>query len=669
MISSCSHSKRLLALAVLPAGLGLLWSASTQGFDWGHATILAGALAVALYLGNDRHSRKSVDNRLERLAQVVSDVESGKLDGRVTHIGEKDTIGQLCWHVNNMLDQLETCFREQGTVWRMAGEGSYFRRAQPSGLHGAFKGALDGTNQSLVALENNAIDERMRHEAVHRVQRDMAQMISAGARGDFSERIDESDKEGFFLELSRDLNVLAETNERVLTDIASIIRGIADGELTKKIEADYEGIFGQLKDDTNGTIERLREVVGRIKEATESINTAAQEIAAGNADLSSRTEEQASSLEETASSMEELNATVKQNAENSKQANELARNSNETAVRGGQMVKQVVDTMSGIQDSSKKIADIIGVIDSIAFQTNILALNAAVEAARAGEQGRGFAVVATEVRKLAQRSATAAKEIKVLISESVETVGRGVKLVHEAGATMDQVVSSFKSVAKLVTEITEASGEQSSGIEQVTQAVGQMDEVTQQNAALVEQAAAAAESLEEQARGLAQAVGMFKLAEGHQLPGPALRDATPRALPSSKRTVSVGRASIDIDFGTVIQAHQAWKDKLRKFLAGSGEKLDPKVIACDDKCALGQWIYDGGGRVLRGDSGFETLKTDHADFHKAAAMVVQFQLQGDSRSAFRELAGPFSRLTRQVVAGLNRLRDRYERPPNAIPQR
>jgi methyl-accepting chemotaxis protein len=347
------------------------------------------------------------------------------------------------------------------------------------------------------------------------VEREVADLVRAAAVGDLSKRIDMAGKEGFFAGLSQGLNQLLEVTNTALTGTSEVLSRVAQGDLTKTIDADYEGIFGQLKDDTNSTIERLREVIGRIKDASESINTASQEIAAGNTDLSSRTEEQASSLEETASSMEQLNATVRQNAENARQANELARGSNDAAVRGGQMVKQVVTTMGGIQDSSKKIADIIGVIDSIAFQTNILALNAAVEAARAGEQGRGFAVVATEVRNLAQRSATAAKEIKQLIAESVEKVDSGAKLVDQAGQTMDEVVTSFKQVANLVTEITNASREQSSGIEQVTQAVGQMDEVTQQNAALVEEAAAAAESLEEQARGLVQAVGMFKLAEGH----------------------------------------------------------------------------------------------------------------------------------------------------------
>ena len=362
------------------------------------------------------------------------------------------------------------------------------------------------------------------------VEQEVQELVQAASLGDLSVRVNPDGKSGFFAGLARSMNLLLDTTASALQTTSEVLNRVANGDLTRQIEADYHGTFGQLKDDTNTTVERLREVVGRIKEATEAINTAAQEIAAGNQDLSSRTEEQASSLEETASSMEELNATVRQNADNARKANELATSSNEIATRGGQMVKQVVDTMSGIQASSKKIADIVGVIDSIAFQTNILALNAAVEAARAGEQGRGFAVVATEVRNLAQRSATAAKEIKQLIGESVDKVEGGAQLVNEAGTTMDEVVTSFQQVAKLVMDITNASREQSSGIEQVTQAVSQMDEVTQQNAALVEEAAAAAESLEEQASGLVQAVSMFKLDEGTTLPGPALRDVTPRQL-------------------------------------------------------------------------------------------------------------------------------------------
>ncbi|MEQ1519554.1 MAG: methyl-accepting chemotaxis protein, partial [Usitatibacteraceae bacterium] len=324
-----------------------------------------------------------------------------------------------------------------------------------------------------------------------------------------------------------------------LEDVARVFSALAQGNLTEKVERDYAGTFGQLKDDANTTVDKLTEIVGQLRDATESINTAAKEIASGNTDLSSRTEEQASSLEETASSMEELTSTVKQNAENARQANQLAIGASDVAVKGGSVVSQVVTTMSSINESSKKIVDIISVIDGIAFQTNILALNAAVEAARAGEQGRGFAVVATEVRNLAQRSAAAAKEIKELIGDSVEKVGTGTKLVDEAGKTMEEIVSSVKRVTDIMAEITAASQEQSSGIEQVNQAITQMDEVTQQNAALVEQAAAAAESLEEQAQVLAQAVGVFKVEGKTTMAGNAHRPAERREL--STRPANIAR--------------------------------------------------------------------------------------------------------------------------------
>lgn len=290
-----------------------------------------------------------------------------------------------------------------------------------------------------------------------------------------------------------------------------VARTVAAGDLTSHVEVHRTDEAGQLLSALVKMNEGLTGIVRQVREGSESISTGASQIATGNADLSHRTEEQASSLQETASSMEEINATVRQNVESARQAEELARNSNELTARGSQMVKNVVATMSAIQGSSKRIADITGVIDGIAFQTNILALNAAVEAARAGEQGRGFAVVATEVRNLAQRSAMAAKEIKALIMESVEKVATGTKAVNDAGIAMDEIVTSFQKVTLLVGDISHANREQASGIEQVTLAIGQMDEVTQQNAALVEEAAAAAESLEEQATGLVQAVGLFKL--------------------------------------------------------------------------------------------------------------------------------------------------------------
>jgi methyl-accepting chemotaxis protein len=298
----------------------------------------------------------------------------------------------------------------------------------------------------------------------------------------------------------------------LIADTSMLSEAALDGRIQTRADADrHHGDFRKIIQGINATLETIVNPIITVKAAVDSISTAAKEISAGNADLSHRTEQQAASLEETASSMEELASTVKQNADNAKQANQMAATASDVAAKGGAMVHQVVDTMNSINESSRKIVDIISVIDGIALQTNILALNAAVEAARAGEQGRGFAVVASEVRNLAQRSAAAAKEIKALIGDSVEKVENGSKLVSEAGKTMDEIVSSVKRVTGIMADIAAASAEQSSGIDQVNHAVTQMDEVTQQNAALVEQAAAAAESLEEQAQALAGTVAQFRL--------------------------------------------------------------------------------------------------------------------------------------------------------------
>ncbi len=344
-------------------------------------------------------------------------------------------------------------------------------------------------------------------------EKEIAEIVEASLAGDFTKRVSEDDKADFMLTLAQGLNQLMKTTESGLNEVSNVLLALSEGDLSKRVTSSYQGTFNDLKNYCNTTSESLATMISKIREASDTINNASSEIAQGNSDLSTRTEQQASSLEETASSMEELTSTVRLNAENANQANGLASQASKVAGNGGDLIQQVVTTMASINDSSNKIADIIGVIDGIAFQTNILALNAAVEAARAGEQGRGFAVVASEVRTLAQRSANAAKDIKDLISDSVSKVESGNELVSQSGDTMQEIVVSIQRVNDIMSEIAAASAEQASGIDEVSKAVSQMDEMTQQNAALVEEAAAAAESMRTQASDLNTQVGSFKIDE------------------------------------------------------------------------------------------------------------------------------------------------------------
>ncbi len=503
--------------------------------------------------------------------------------------------------------------------------------------------------------------------------------MNSAAAGDFSHRLNPDGKEGFFLQLFEGINSLVETSERGMNDVARVLKALSNGDLTQRIDGDYQGLFGELQNDTNATSERLSEIVAQIREATDAINTASREIASGNSDLSSRTENQAASLEETASSMDEFTSTVKQNADNARQANQLAKGASEIAVKGGEVVGQVVHTMGAIAGSSRKIADIISVIDGIAFQTNILALNAAVEAARAGEQGRGFAVVAGEVRSLAQRSAAAAKEIKGLIEDSTAKVTDGYKLVEQAGGTMDEVVNAVRRVTDIMGEISAASTEQSQGIEQVNRAITQMDETTQQNAALVEEAAAAAESLQDQAASLSQAVAVFKtLGGGGQIAAAPVRHAVrtsshtpshshsqththshaaPRSLPTDNRASppsasnNVSNTS-SVDFDAIIDAHQSWKQKLRNAIAGGSEKnLDPNEVCKDNACALGKWIYSAG-KEFEHFSEYEPLRKSHADFHICAADILKKAQAGDKDGASAQLVGDFFDLSNRTIQNI-----------------
>ncbi len=344
------------------------------------------------------------------------------------------------------------------------------------------------------------------------IEQEVATIIEAATAGNLSKRVSTEDKQGFFAQISQGLNELLSISEDVIGETGKTLEALAHGKLDRRIERDYLGVFEKLKDDANATVDKLVEVLSTINHSAITVASGAEEIAQGNADLSQRTEAQAASLEETAASMDEMTSTVKQSEENAKEAARLADDARTKATQGGAVVERAVSAMSEINQSSKRISDIIGVIDEIAFQTNLLALNAAVEAARAGEQGRGFAVVAGEVRNLAQRSAAAAKEIKDLINDSVGKVQDGTQLVNESGTTLAEIVSAVERVTSMIAEISVAATEQSTGIEQVNKAVSEMDEMTQQNAALVEQASAAGESMSEQAQEMRRQLRFFNLA-------------------------------------------------------------------------------------------------------------------------------------------------------------
>ncbi len=395
------------------------------------------------------------------------------------------------------------------------------QRSLLAGLTGAYRSQISVGGRTFTLVANPILNEQRERigtvvEWADRTQEvlienELAQLLGAANDGDLSRRIPLEGKQGFFLTLSQGLNELLALADDVISNVIRVMDALAHGRLTEKVEREYRGMFDKLKQDTNATVGILVNVVEKIAESAQSVAAGAQEIAQANEDLSQRTEEQASSLEETASSMEEMNSAVRESSDNAASANQLATDAYSRACSGGEVVTRAVSAMSAISASSKKIADIIAVIDEIAFQTNLLALNAAVEAARAGEQGRGFAVVAGEVRNLAQRSASAAKEIKDLIRDSVGKVEDGTSLVNESGATFSELVESVRGVSRIVQEIASAAKEQASGITQVNTAISQMDQMTQQNAALVEEVSAAGETLTEQARHLLELIAFFDL--------------------------------------------------------------------------------------------------------------------------------------------------------------
>ncbi|MGZ8222603.1 MAG: methyl-accepting chemotaxis protein [Methylobacter sp.] len=501
---------------------------------------------------------------LKTVRQVAGAIAVGDLDSNID-IHQKDEIGDLLRAMKTMQDSINAFVADLNAMAQKHAEGWVKEQLDASKFSGTFGKMAHEVNeliQSRIAInrrlisivnqyakgdfsmdmdilpgETIAITKVMDNakKTFLDVNNEIKMLVEAGAKGDFSKRSDADRFEFMFKGILTNFNNLMESCDVGFNDILHIANTLARGDLTQTIGKDYPGTLGEVIAGMNNIVENLKGLVGDIKDSTDTINTAAQEIAAGNNNLSQRTEEQAASLEQTAASMEELTSAVQHNAANAEQANRLAVDASNIAGKGVEVVDQVVATMNDINESSHKIGNIISVIDDIAFQTNILALNAAVEAARAGEQGRGFAVVAVEVRNLAQRAATAAGEIKILINDSVDKVSGGSQLVAQAGLTMEEIVSSIRGVTDMMAEITAASSEQSSGIEQINQAIAQMDDVTQQNAALVEQAAAAAESLEEQAHNLSGTVDGFKVDGNSRNAGNSLHlKSVPKKIPPAR---------------------------------------------------------------------------------------------------------------------------------------
>lgn len=470
------------------------------------------------------------------------------------------------------------------------------------------------------------------------VEDEVQSIVGFAKAGDLGQRVNLEGKSPFLRMLGEGINDLLDVSECVINDTLRLLAAVARGDLTESIDTDYQGTFGQLKREANTTVSKLTQVISGIKSMSDSVQSGAGEIAQGNTDLSQRTEEQAANLEQTASSMEQMTATVKQNADNARQANQLAVSTREQAEKGGHVVNQAVSAMGEINASSKRIADIIGVIDEIAFQTNLLALNAAVEAARAGEQGRGFAVVASEVRNLAQRSASAAKEIKELIKDSVAKVEEGSRLVDNSGQTLDEIVMSVKKVSNIIAEIAAASVEQSSGIEQVNKAVGQMDQVTQQNAALVEQAAAASEALKEQAMSMQEMMTFFRVDE-HAI------EALSGELKVSAQDVA------NIDLGVARTAHELLKSKIRRFLDGKDAIAKDQLIS-HRECDLGKWLYSEGLNRYDGQNDVRQLERMHQIMHETMRRIVELKQSGQGAQAEQEYQ-KIERISDRVTALLN----------------
>lgn len=413
-------------------------------------------------------------------------------------------LGDLLFSINDLIDRIDAFMREASASMEYASRHQFFRRIIETGMVGVFLNASKTINSASQAMQDEANAEKV-------IEAELAGLVEKAAGGDFTHRIDLTGKNGFNLNVSGGLNKLVETVDSGLSDLGRVLKSLSQSDLTQRMEGDYQGAFGELKNDMNAMIDCLGDIVRQIRDTSANVQSETAEVSAAMRDLAERTESQAANLEETAAATEEMMTAVKHNADSASQANELASGAQSAASSGRDVVAGAIETMSKVSEFSNKISSIAGVIEDIAFQTSLLALNAGVEAARAGESGRGFAVVASEVRALSQRSSDASNEVKTLIKESVSEIRNGVERVNMAGTKLDDIVTSVRSLADLVAQISSAGREQSAGLTQVNSAVAQMDEMTQQNAALVEEVSAASDTLKTQIESLVDQVMVFRL--------------------------------------------------------------------------------------------------------------------------------------------------------------
>jgi methyl-accepting chemotaxis protein len=469
---------------------------------------------------------------LREIDALCAQAARGDLSGRILHLERYGDLAPTLTAFNRLLDLTDAYIRESSAAMAYAAEGKYYRPFLLTGMAGQFRAGAVAINGARDVMARNA-------EAAEKLQAETTALVEAAAAGNLDGRLSLMGREGAMRQLAESVNTLIARSGSVIAKVAAAISALAHGEIRTQIDGDYGGIFGELKRNTNRTIEIMRDVAHALARNVAIVRQTSQEISTGSRDLAVRTESQATALEQTAASMHQVTVAVKQNADNAQKATRLAVAARDIAATGGSVVREAIAAMEQIEASASKIADIVTLIDEIAFQTNLLALNASVEAARAGEAGKGFAVVAQEVRALAQRSAKASKDIKGLIEESDRQVRFGAGLVKQTGGSLDEIVAAVDKVQDIVADIATASQQQSAGLDEINIAVAQLDEMTQRNGSLVEQTATLAQQLADQAEELSKVVAFFRLdalaaseqtlPEQAALQSPALQSAVPQS--------------------------------------------------------------------------------------------------------------------------------------------